>query len=414
MTQRFSFLIGMAAAFVFAASASAAETVKIAFIDPLSGPMAQVGNNLLHSFQYVADLANQQNWSGGPKLDVIGYDNHLSAQDSLTLLNRAADEGIRYVVQGNGSSVGLALEEAVGRYNVRNPGKEIIYLNYAAIDPAINNSKCNYWEFSFDSNVEMKMEAMTFWIAKNPKIRKVYLIDQDYSFGHDVSRSAREGLARKRPDIQIVGDDFHPLAQVKDFSPYATRIKASGADAVITGNWGSDLALLVKAAKDAGVSAEFYTYYANSTGVPTAMGAAGVGLVKYVGVFGPNNPANGPLATQIVEGFRKKYDDDFYVGSAYSAIALLSKAFKDTKSTDPVRVARALENMRVDGLNGPVVIRASDHQAQSPLTIATWVKAGGPGVKYDQEKTGYGWKTDTVLTPQTSTLPTTCRMPRPD
>jgi branched-chain amino acid transport system substrate-binding protein len=414
MKRTRTLLSGLTVLAALASGVAAAETVKIAYIDPLSGLMAPVGVNELRSFQYIADMANQENWSGGPKFEVVGFDNKLSPQESLTLLNQAADQGIRYIVQGNGSSVGLALEDAVAKYNARNPGKEIIYLNFAAVDPAMTNSKCDYWHFRLDANADMKMQALTSWLAKDPSVKKVYLINQDYSFGHDVSRVAREDLKQKRPDVEIVGDDFHPLAQVKDFSPYAAKIKASGADTVITGNWGSDLALLIKASKDAGVTANFYTYYAATTGVPTAMGSAGADRVKYVAVFGANDPGNPPLATQVLDGFKKKYDDDFYVVTSYTAIAMLSQAFKQTKSTDPVKVAKALEGMKIDGLNGPVVMRASDHQAQQPMTIATWVKAGGPGVKYDQEKTGYGWKTDTVLDPSASTQPTTCQMKRPD
>jgi len=391
------FLAGAAAVMALTSGAASAETVKIAFIDPLSGLMGSLGTNELRSWQYAANLANEQNWSGGPKLEVVGFDNNLSPQQSLTLLNEAADQGIRYIVQGNGSSVGMALEDAVAKYNERNPGKELIYLNYGAVDPAMTNSKCNFWHFSFDANSDMKMEALTTFLARDPHVKKVYLIDQDYSFGHDVSRAAREDLKRKRPDIEIVGDDFHPLAKVKDFSPYATKIKASGADTVITGNWGSDLALLVKASKDAGVTANYYTYYGPTTGVPTAMGAAGAGHVKYVGYFGPNTKGIPPQADQVFDGFKKKYNDDFYMLATYTGIAMLSQAFKETHSTDPLKVARALEGMKIQSLNGMVQMRASDHQLQQPLVITTWVKADGKDVKYDQEKTGYGWRTDAVL-----------------
>jgi branched-chain amino acid transport system substrate-binding protein len=282
------------------------------------------------------------------------------------------------------------------------------------VDPAMTNSKCDFWHFSFDANSDMKMEALTTFLAKDPHVKKVYLIDQDYSFGHDVSRSAQEYLKRKRPDIEIVGNDFHPLAKVKDFSPYASKIKASGADTVITGNWGSDLALLVKASKDAGVTANYYTYYAPTTGVPTAMGAAGAGHVKYVGYFGPNSKGNSPQADLVFDGFRKKYNDDFYMIAAYSAIAMVSQAFKETHSTDPLKVAKALEGMKIQSLNGIVEMRASDHQLQQPLVITTWVKVDGKDVKYDQEKTGYGWRTDAVLDASSATLPTTCQMKRPN
>lgn len=408
-----SLLVGAAVCSALLSGAATAETVKIAFIDPLSGLMAPLGTNQLHSWQYTAEFANEHNWADGTKFEVVGFDNKLSPQESLTILNQAADQGIRYIVQGNGSSVGLALEDAVSKFNARNPGKEIIYLNYAAIDPAMTNSRCDYWHFRYDANADMKMDALTTFLAHDKDVKKVYLINQDYSFGHDVSRVARQYLKSKRPDIAIVGDDFHPLARVKDFSPYATKIKASGADTVITGNWGSDLALLVKASKDAGVTANFYTYYGGTTGVPTAMGAAGADHVKYVGVFGPNNTDNKPVVGEVIEGYKKKYDDDYYLATAYAAIAMLSKAFKETKSTDPVKVAKVLEGMTVDGMNGPVTMRASDHQAQQALVIATWTRADGKIVKYDQEKTGYGWRTDVQLGPAAATQPTTCQMKRP-
>jgi branched-chain amino acid transport system substrate-binding protein len=414
MKKMRSLWVGASIFMALAAGSVSAETVRIAYIDTLSGLMGSLGNNELKSWQYVADVANQQNWTGGPKFEMVPFDNKLSPQQSLTLLNEAADQGIRYITQGNGSSVGLALEDAVSKYNARNPGKEIIYLNFAAVDPTMTNSKCDYWHFRLDANADMKMEALTTFLAKDPNVKKVYLIDQDYSFGHDVSRTAQEYLKRKRPDIQIVGDDFHPLAQVKDFSPYASKIKASGADTVITGNWGSDLALLIKASKDAGVTANYYTYYASTTGVPTAMGSAGAGHVRYVGYLGPNSKGNPAEADQVFDGFKKKYDDDFFEMAAYTGIAMLSKAFKETGSTDPVKVARTLEGMKVQSLNGIVEMRASDHQAEQPLVIATWVKADGKDVKYDQEKTGYGWRTDAVLDASSAVQPTTCQMKRPN
>jgi branched-chain amino acid transport system substrate-binding protein len=73
-----------------------------------------------------------------------------------------------------------------------------------------------------------------------------------------------------------------------------------------------------------------------------------------------------------------------------------------------------MEGMKVQSLNGIVEMRASDHQAEQPLVIATWVKADGKDVKYDQEKTGYGWRTDAVLDASSAVQPTTCQMKRPN
>ena len=401
----------LAVSLALLSAAAQADTVKIAFIDPLSGPFAPVGQNQLKSFQAIADLANQQKWAGEHRIEVTGFDNKGSPQESLTQLKAVIDQGYRYITQGNGSGVGLALLDAINKHNERNPGKEVVYLNYAAIDPDMTNAKCSFWHFRFDANSDMKMEALTSYMAPNKDIKNVYIIGQNYAFGQAVSRAAKEYLKRKRPDIKIVGDDLHPIAQVKDFSPYVAKIKASGADTVITGNWGADLALLIRAAKDADLKANFYTYYAVTTGVPTAMGAAGADHVKIVGNWLINgDPTPGK---DIVESFKKKYNDDYYAAQTHSSIGLLSQAVKQSKSTDPVKVAFALEGAKFQSLNGMVTMNKVDHQLQQALYIGTWSKVDGKSVKYDQENTGYGWKMDKKIDAYYATQPTSCQMKRP-
>ncbi len=403
--------VAAAVAMSCAAGVAHADTVKIAFIDPLSGPFAPVGQNQLHSFQAIAELANKDKWSGEHKIEVVGFDNKASPQESLTQLKAAIDQGYRYITQGNGSGVGLALLDAVNKHNERNPGKEVVFLNYAAIDPDMTNSKCSFWHFRFDANSDMKMEALTSYMAPNKDIKSVYIIGQNYAFGQAVSRAAKEYLKRKRPDIKIAGDDLHPIAQVKDFSPYIAKIKASGADTVITGNWGADLALLIRAAKDADLKANFYTYYGVTTGVPTAMGAAGAERVKIVGNWMINN--ENFKGKEIVEAYKKKYNDDYYTAQTHSSIGMLSQAIKASKSVDPVKVAFAMEGAKFASLNGEVTMNKVDHQLQQPLYIGTWTKVDGKTVKYDQENTGYGWKMDKKIDAYQAGQPTSCQMKRP-
>lgn len=390
-----------------------AKTVKIAFIDPQSGLMAPVGTNILRSYQLIAEIANRENWAKGIRFEIVPFDNKLSPQESLNALKAAIDQDIRYVAQGNGSSVALALADAVTKHNERNPGKEVVYLNYAAVDPDLTNSKCTFWHFRFDANSDMKMEALTTYMADKKDIRRVYLINQDYAFGHQVRRAAREYLNRKRPDIQIVGDELHPLAKVTDFSQYVAKIKASNADTVITGNWGSDLALLIKAAKDAGLNAKFYTYYAGTTGVPTAMGEAGVDRVRYVAYWNLNNEKPGSVGEKIYKEFKTRFKDDYYTMATYSVIRALAEAFNKAGSTDPVKVAFALEGLKFQSINGEVEMRAADHQLQQPLYIASWQKVDGKQVRYDSENTGFGWRTEKVFDSFVAAQPTSCNMKRP-
>ena len=202
-------------------------------------------------------------------------DSKSSPQEALNLLKAATDQGFRYVTQGNGSNVAVPLADAVAKHNERNPGKEIVYLNYAAVDPVLTNEKCTFSHFRLDADTSMKMAALTAFMKDQPKVSKVYLINQNYSHGQQVSKFFKEGLARNRPDAKIVGDDLHPLGQVKDFAPYVAKIKQSGADTIVTGNWGQDMTLLIKALNDSGLKVPIYAYYAGVSGTPTALAAGG-------------------------------------------------------------------------------------------------------------------------------------------
>jgi branched-chain amino acid transport system substrate-binding protein len=390
------------------AFAQKGETVRIAFMDPLSGPFANVGQNQLKSWQFAAEQLSGAKNPAGVKFEVVGFDNKGSPQESLNTLKAAIDQGFRYITQGNGSGAGLALEDAVEKYNERNPGKEIVYFNYAAVDPAMTNEKCSFWHFRLDADTSMKMEALTSFMKDQPKVKKVYIIGQNYSHGQQVSKFFKEDIKRKRPDIEIVGDDLHPIGQVKDFSPYVAKIKQSGADAVLTGNWGQDLTLLVKAMNDAGLKIPMYTYYAGVTGTPTALAAGGESEV-YVVAYGHANHT-GEIGKMAAD-FHKKFNDDYYTYATYNGINLLAAGIAKAKSVEPIKVAHAMEGLTVKSFAGDVTMRASDHQLQQTMYITKWQKARKG--EYSVENTGFTFVPIKQMDPYVSSTPTSCQMKRP-
>jgi branched-chain amino acid transport system substrate-binding protein len=403
--------IAMAAALLAMAAGAQAqkgETVKIGWVDPLSGLMAPVGQNQIKSYQFVAEHFNKSN-PAGVKFEMVPIDNKLSPQESTNAVKSLIDQGVRYIVQGNGSGAALAIMDAIQKHNERNPGKELLYVNYAAVDPDLTNSKCSYWHFRLDADTSMKMEALTTWVKDQADIKNVYLINQNYAHGHQVSRFAKEILARKRPDIKIVGDDLHPLAQVRDFAPYIAKIKASGADTVLTGNWGSDLTLLIKSANDAGLNVKFLTYYATVTGTPTALGANAAGRVYQVGYGHSNMP--GDLG-KLAEAFKAKFSDDYYTFATYHTFAMLSTAMAQAKSTEPAKVAATMEGLKFKSFNGDVELRKADHQLQQGLYVSVWKKADGKH-PYSVENTGYNFQPVKYYEPYVASTPTSCQMKRP-
>lgn len=320
------------------AQAGAEDRIRIAYIEGLSGPFANVGEMGLRHLELAVEVINQRGGVlGGKKFEVVPYDNKTNPQEALLAFRAAVDQGARYVFQGNGSSVALAISGAVAKHNRRNPDNMVVFMNYAAVDPALTNERCTFGHFRIDADVNMKMQALTDHMAKEQTLKKVYLFNQDYSFGQAVSKSARAMLRKKRPDIKIVGDDLHPLGKVKDFTPYIGKIKASGAQAVVTGNWGNDLTLLVKAGKEAGLEVDYYTFYAGAAGGVTVIGDAGIGRVKQVTAWHSN--INEKSADQA-RAYRARYPnapEDLYYSSMRIAMEMLVIAMNKAQSTDPDR-----------------------------------------------------------------------------
>jgi branched-chain amino acid transport system substrate-binding protein len=395
-----------------AMSAAAEDTLKIGYIDPLSGGGASVGEGGLKTFQYLADELNAKGGILGHKIEIVPLDNKTNPQESLIQAQKAIDSGVRYITQGNGSSVGAALEDFVTKHNTRNPGKELLYFNYAAVDPSMTNEKCSFWHFRWDANSDVKMEALTSYMKGVPSIKKVYLINQDYSFGQSVRTEARKMLAAKRPDVQIVGDELHPLLKITDFSPYIAKIKASGADSVVTGNWGQDIALLLKAAADAGLKVNWYTYYAGGAGGPTAIKQTNLNHQVFQITEGIPNSGYQP-AVDFEKAFRAKANMSLWYPRAVNEMRMFKLAAEKAKSIDPVKVAAALEGMEFDVLDGGKgFMRKDDHQFFQPIYISSFGNLTDKE-KFDEENTGWGWHlVSKVDTPQTM-VPTTCKMKRP-
>jgi branched-chain amino acid transport system substrate-binding protein len=403
----------------FAASAAELPPIKLALIEGMSGPFANAGAMVERNLRFGVERVNAK---GGVKLadgmhplQLVVLDGKGSSEASLVQLRAAIDEKIGFVMQGNSSAVAAALVAAIDRQNAREPERRVVFLNYSADDPALTNDACSFWHFRFDAHAGMRMDALADALKDDRAVKKVYLLNQDYSFGHDVSREAQRALKERRPDIAIAGDEFHPIGRVKDFAPYIAKIRASGADAVITGNWGNDLTLLVKAAREQGLDTKFYTFYGNSLGAPAALGDAGVKRVIAVADWHPN--AGGAASDAYYRAFRARFPaaaDDYLVARMPLMIEMLAAAMTRAGSADPLAVARALEGMRFDGESfHAMTMRADDHQVIQPLYVMEMDKAGTKGVTFDNEGSGYGFRTLLALPADKTIPPTTCKMTRP-
>ncbi|MES2785937.1 MAG: branched-chain amino acid ABC transporter substrate-binding protein [Pseudomonadota bacterium] len=392
--------------------------VKIAMIEGLSGGNANGGEAVFRNLVWAVERVNQRGGvrtaEGARLLQLDRYDSKGQIEEALSTMRSAIDDGAQFIFQGNSSAVAAALIEAVNKHNEREPRRRVLFLNYSAVDPILTNEKCSFWHFRFDAHADMRMAALMSVLRQDASLKSVYLLGQDYSFGQAVLREARKQLGAQRHDVQIVGEELHPLLRVKDFAPYATKIKASGAGAVITGNFSNDLTLLVKAAREVGFDGKFYTFYGNALGAPAAIGEAGLGKVIAVADWLPNAP--GAQSEAFYESFRKRYPkpaDDYVHMRMHLMVEALAQAIDAARSTDAIAVAHALERVTVNFHGQSGVMRAADHQLQQPLVVGVMDRMGTPGVKFDVEGSGYGFRVIRSIPAAQAEMPSTCKMIRP-
>ncbi len=416
----------LAALFLGASLAAAAQTVtqpaqppiRIALIESLSGPFANAGEAVFRNLVWATERVNARGGvklaSGAQKLLIERYDNKGQNEEALAALRSAIDDGARIVAQGNSSAVAATLIDAINKHNEREPDKRVLFLNYSAVDPILTNEKCSYWHFRFDAHADMRMAALMGVLKDDKTLKRVYLIGQDYSFGQAVLREARKQIGLQRPDVQIVGDELHPVGRVKDFIPYAAKIKASGAQAVLTGNWGNDLTLLIKAAKEVGYEGKFYTFYGNALGVPGVLGDAGVGKVIAVAEWFPNAPDAASQA--FYQSFRQRFpkpEDDYVHMRMQLMVEALAQSIEKAGTTESGAVAAQLEHAAPAFAGRHGVMRAADHQFQQPLMVAVMDRQGAFGVPFDVEGSGYGFRVIKTIALEQAEQPHSCKMLRP-
>jgi branched-chain amino acid transport system substrate-binding protein len=391
-------------------SLAADDTIKIGYMDPFSGAFAAGGDAGLKTFQFILDYINAKSSPLGKKYELVTFDDKLQPAEALIALKSITDQNIPFVMSCVGSNVGSALIDAVNKHNARNPDNRVLQLNCGQLATELTNEQCSFWHFRFAGSVEMRAVARIKSLPQS--VKSVYMLNQDYLFGQSIGKDTKRFLTQYRPDIKIMADEFIPLMQIKDFSPYITKIKASGAQSLLTGNYGPDLNLLLKAAVDSGLDIRFDTYLAHVIGAATAMGSNGEGRVTSV-LDDHDNIAVEEHNAEAEEFFKKwRATHDFMFINVPSVVQfeMLTRAINQAGSTDAVKVALALEGMEQKDLFGVTnIMRKEDHQLLYPYYVGVFTK----DVKYDAEKTGLGWKTVYKTTVADETLPTTCRMKRP-
>ncbi|MCP4631221.1 MAG: branched-chain amino acid ABC transporter substrate-binding protein [bacterium] len=411
------YLLSFVLVSMFAISVQAAEPIRIGHIDPFSGPIAAVGLEAQDNYKLAIERINARGGVlGGRMIELVPLDNAMKAEKTTQQVKKAIDLGIRFITQGIASSHALNIIKTLNKHNKRNPDQAVVYFNHSAVTPAFTNEMCSFWHFRTDADVNMKISALVTQLGKNPKIKKLYMLNQNYVYGKAVQSAVKRYLKERAPHVELVGDDLMiPFGKVQDFTPYVAKIASSKADAVITGNWGVDFERYVKAVAGAGLAVEFYSIYA---GIPTSLNnygeEAGIKLkIKQISEAHMNDEDR-----QEVKDFAaanlKKYGRTWYADRYRLTMELFAAALNKAGTDDPVAVAYALEGLTLPGPHGDkIVMRADNHQIAMPMVVSEIDPNALVKFVYNNKPFGIGWKTDGWVSTAENTLPTTCQMKRP-
>lgn len=405
-------LLAAAALSLLAGTASAAP-VKIALVETLSGPQASTGLMFRAAARFAIDRLNAAGgWNGEP-LQLVEYDNQGGPAGAADKLKAAVADGAQIVMQGSSSAVSGQITEDVRKFNLRNPGKEILYLNLGGEAMELTGEKCHFYHFRFATNAQIRVKALVAAMKPlNALGSRVYSINQNYSWGADMQKAI--GDYASLGGYTVVDKTLHDVNKVQDFSPYVAKIAAAKADTVITGNWSNDLLLLMKATKAAGLKTRFATVFLDQ---PGNVGNAGeVALGHYV-AHPFNAEAGGADGEKLANDFKAKegHLPVFIEPQSIFGIEMLGEALKSVKPEggrlSTKALALALEKARVKTPLGEMSMRAADHQVQLPMVVSVVSKEA----KFKVDGTDLGFKpvkafsaADAATPPQAS-----CKMQRP-
>ncbi|APV50187.1 branched-chain amino acid ABC transporter substrate-binding protein [Betaproteobacteria bacterium GR16-43] len=390
-----------------------AAPVKIAVLETLSGPQASTGQAYRAAVRYAVDKLNGEGgWNGQP-VQLLEYDNQGGPAGASDKLKAAIADGVQIVVQGGSSAIGGQITEDVRKHNLRNPGKEIVYINVGAEALELTGEKCNFHHFRFAGNAQVRTKALVQAMkGANALGTKVYAINQNYSWGQDMERSIEENATLG--GYKVVEKTLHDVNKIQDFAPYVAKISASGADTVITGNWSNDLLLMMKASKAAGLKVRFGTVFLDQVGNIANAGDQAVG--HFVAqTFNPE--AAGDEGAKFVAAYKAKTGRVPVATEPQTAFGLemVADALKRTKpeggALNVNALARNLETTKLKTPMGEASMRASDHQVLLPLVVST-VSADA---KYKADDTALGFKPVKMFTAEEAAVPAqgNCKMQRP-
>ena len=396
-----------------AVAGASADSLKVAVIENLSGPGSTTNREFALATRYWAEQIKAKGGIKGSAIEYTEYDSQGSTATAAEKFRSAVADRAHIIIQGGSSGIAGQLTEDVRKHNLRNPDRPVVYINPGSEALELTGERCHYFFFRFATNADMRVKALVTAMKEAGDLgTKVFSINQNYSWGKDMQGAIDTYAALG--GYTVVDRVLHDTNKIQDFAPYVARIKASGADTVITGNWASDLVLLMKEVAASGLKMKFGTMFLD---LPGSLENAGDAALGYYTVESSNKEVGGDAMLALYADYKQHVGHDpsssemrtiFALQTLQAALASLDLS----KTIDVLAIASALEKASITTPAGDIRVRAEDHQAIVPLIVSKV----SPEAKYKREGRAIGFKPVRVITGQDAVNPVqpTCKMQRPD
>ncbi len=400
----------VSAAAVFTATAPEAEPLKIGIIESLSGAQTSTGRLYANAVKYGVDRINEAGGFNGEPVVVTEYDNAGGSPEAADKFRQAVADGVDIIFQGASSAIAGQLTEDVRKHNIRNAGKEVIFINFGGEAMELTGDKCQFYHFRYTTTAPMRVNALVSAMKEAGDLGdKVYSINQNYSWGQDMQAAVEAAAAQG--GYTVVDEVLHDVNKIQDFAPFVARIRSAAPDTVFTGNWSNDLLLLMKAAGDAGLDVTFATAFLDQPGNIANAGKTALG--HYIA----NNYDNAAADGKFAESYKAAtgHYPIFVEGHSAFALGALQQALGTVDfgggDIDVTKIALALEDTTYDSPIGPISVRKEDHQTIRPVVVSKVVE----NPKYPADGTDMGFETVKVIAGDQAIYPVqeSCKMERP-
>ena len=379
--NRRQFLTGAAAAGVAASGPFVitrpgwAQTgpIKIGVLEPTSGPVAYIGEANVAGFRFGAERVNAAGGVLGRKIEIVPADSELKPDVATRRANDLLlSDKVDFLAVNTGSNIAKAVSQVADQ-------QKKVFFSTGTEASELTGEEFFPTTFRCCLNTDMHSAEIAIYFAKLAPQRysKFYLLNQDYNFG----RAAADGFKKKFNKIKaasqsIVGEEYHPLQKTQDFGPYITKIMASGAEVVMTGDWGQDLKLFLQQGAALGWKVKVGNYFLDDPLVMQTVGKAALGQIT----------ADAYLSTvdtkenhDLIKAWRARYPNapvsykypTLTCARCANAVVWVGDTIKRAGSLDTEKLIKTWEGSKFKTLWGAEVeMRACDHQMLTQGYIA--------------------------------------------